>query len=64
MNTVDNLIHLRCFPLLFCHGYLHRRHALHEMLGGEAEYTCYHTEIGDANVLFGEIALIIFARTK
>ena len=40
------------------------RTALHERLGGQVNYTMFRTEIGDATVLHGEIALTLFARTR
>lgn len=39
------------------------RSALHEHLGVR-EYTMYHSAIGDATVLHGEISLVLFARAR
>ena len=40
------------------------REALLQTLGGPEAYTMYTTEIGDATVLHGMIALTIFARSR
>lgn len=40
------------------------RTALHAHLGGPEHYTMFTAEIGAANLLFGTIALTVFARTR
>jgi len=55
---------LYCVGLQECLILKDLRCALHEVLGGPTAYTMFYSAIGDSTVLHGEIALVIFAKTR